>query len=194
MLHRRLTVRAAVFYAQWSRVQTDQYLSSGLPITLNIGDGSNLGLETEAVWAPSRHLQVRLNALIEDPELTRSAHVFPTLPDVGLPGVPRQMGGMDASWRWRTGRFGDAVLSAEYNYVGTSFLTFAGGSANRMGGYGVGRLAAELSSDRWRMSAYLDNVADRRANTFAFGNPFNSEPQTTPLRPRTLGLRLERMY
>ena len=41
---------------------------------------------------------------------------------------------------------------------------------------------------------YLDNIADAHANTFAFGNPFNAEPQTTPLRPRTLGMRIERTY
>ena len=87
-----------------------------------------------------------------------------------------------------------AVVSAEYSYVGTSFLTFVGGAASRMGGYGVGRLAAELSSHKWRLAAYLDNVADTRANTFAFGNPFNAAAQATPLRPRTFGLRIERMY
>jgi hypothetical protein len=63
-----------------------------------------------------------------------------------------------------------------------------------MGGYGVARLAAELTSRRWRLLAYLDNLADIRANTFSFGNPFNPVQQITPLRPRTFGLRLERMY
>jgi outer membrane receptor protein involved in Fe transport len=194
MLHRKLTVRAAVFYAQWRGVQTDQYLASGLPITVNIGDGSNTGLEAEAVWAPDHHLQLRVNGLIEDPELTRSANVFPARRDIGLPGVPRQMGGADVRYRWRTGGRNVAVLSAEYRYVGDSFLTFAGGSAGRMGGYGVARLAAELSSRRWRIGAYLDNVADTRANTFAFGNPFSPVPQATPLRPRTFALQIERTY
>jgi outer membrane receptor protein involved in Fe transport len=194
VLHRKLTFRAALFYAQWRSVQTDQYLSSGLPITLNIGDGSNTGLEAEAVWAPNHHLQVRVNGLVEEPELTRTARVFPARADIGLPGVPGHMGGIDAHYRWRPTGHLEAVVSAEYNYIGTSFLTFAGGSASRMGGYGVGRLAAELSSHKWRLGAYLDNVADTRANTFAFGNPFNPAPQTTPLRPRTFGVRIERTY
>ena len=194
VLHRKLTFRAALFYAQWRGVQTDQYLASGLPITLNIGDGSNTGLEAEAVWAPNHHLQVRINGLLEDPELTRSARVFPARPDIGLPGVPNHMGGIDAHYRWRPRGHLEAVVSAEYNYVGTSFLTFVGGAASRMGGYGVGRLAAELSSHKWRLGAYLDNVADTRANTFAFGNPFNPAPQATPLRPRTFGVRIERTY
>ena len=194
MLHRRLTIRTALFYAQWRNVQTDQYLTSGLPITLNIGDGANTGLEAEAVWAPGHHLQLRVNGMIDDPELTRTAHVFPARPDIGLPGVPRHMGGVDLRYRWRAGDLGEAILSAEYNYIGTSFLTFVGGSESEMGGYGVGRLAAELNGRRWRVSAYLDNLGDARANTFAFGNPFKPLPQTTPLRPRTLGMRIERMY
>ena len=194
VLHRKLTFRAALFYAQWRDVQTDQYLASGLPITVNIGDGSNTGLEAEAVWAPDHHLQLRVNGLVEDPELTRSANVFPARPDIGLPGVPRGMGGVDARYRWRTRGRREAVLSAEYSYIGTSFLTFVGSSESRMGGYGVARLAAELSDQRWRISAYIDNVADTRANTFSFGNPFSTAPQATPLRPRTFGLRIERNY
>jgi hypothetical protein len=103
------------------------------------------------------------------------------------------MAAADVRYRWTPLAGLEATVSAQYLYVGRSFLTFEGGPA-RMGDYGVTRISADLSGDAWRLNVYLDNVLDSRGNTFAFGNPFMAEPQATPLRPRTLGVRLERMF
>ena len=190
-----LFVRAAVFHADWRGLQTDQRLASGLPLTVNIGDGSNTGVEGEAVWRPNEHLQVRGNLLLEDPTITRAANVFPARRDIGLPGVPYEMGAADVRYRWRIGRF-QAETSAQLSYVGHSYLTFDGGLGNAMGGYASGRVAMALSADAWRASAFIDNVADERGNTFAYGNPFSRAraTQATPLRPRTVGLGLARSF
>jgi iron complex outermembrane receptor protein len=186
-----LTLRGAIFHAEWRGLQTDQRLASGLPMTVNIGDGSNTGVEAEATWRPNNHLQVRANLLLEDPQITRADNVFPARRDIGLPGVPRVMGAADVRYRWRLGRF-DAEASAQLSYVGDSYLTFDGGSGNAMGGYASGRIAGALGTAAWRVTAFVDNIADERGNTFAFGNPFSRArfTQATPLRPRTVGLGL----
>jgi outer membrane receptor protein involved in Fe transport len=191
----RLTLRGAVFHAEWRGLQTDQRLASGLPMTVNIGDGSNTGVEAEATWRPNAHLQVRANLLLEDPKITRAADVFPARRDIGLPGVPYDMGAADVRYRWRIGRL-DAEASAQVAYVGRSYLTFDGGSGNAMGGYASGRIAGALGTDNWRVTAYVNNVADERGNTFAFGNPFSRTraTQATPLRPRTVGLGVSRTF
>jgi iron complex outermembrane receptor protein len=190
-----LTLRGALFHADWRGLQTDQRLASGLPMTVNIGDGSNTGIEAEAAWRPDDRLQVRANFLLEDPQITRAANVFPARRDIGLPGVPRAMGGADVRYRWRIGPF-DAETSAQISYVGRSFLTFDGGTGNAMGGYASARVAAALSRAAWRLTAYVDNVGDERGNTFAFGNPFSRArfTQATPLRPRTVGVGVERSF
>jgi outer membrane receptor protein involved in Fe transport len=164
-------------------------------MTVNIGDGSNTGLEAEAVWRPNAHLQVRANALIEDPQINRAYDVFPARRDIGLPGVPYDMGAADVRYRWRIGRF-DAEASAQVAYVGRSFLTFDGGSGNSMGGYASARVAGVLSTAEWRATAFVNNVADETGNTFAYGNPFSRAraTQATPLRPRTVGLGLTRRF
>ena len=193
-LHRTLRVRAAVFYANWRNVQTDQYLASGLPITVNIGDGSNTGIEFDVAWTPTVNWQIRLNGLLENPEITKNARVFPAREDSTLPGVPKRMGAADVRYRWSPRAGFEAAISAQYAYVGRSYLTFEGGPASGMGGYGVGRVAADLAHSVWRLQVYVDNVLDERGDTFAFGDPFVSEAQSTPLRPRTLGVRLERSF
>jgi iron complex outermembrane recepter protein len=191
----KLTLRGAIFHADWDGLQTDQRLASGLPMTVNIGDGSNTGLEGEAVWRPDAHLQLRANLLLEDPKITRAADVFPARRDIGLPGVPYDMGATDVRYRWQIGRF-EAETMAQVAYVGRSYLTFDGGLGNAMGGYASGRIAAALGAEVWRATVFVDNVADERGNTFAYGNPFSRAraTQATPLRPRTVGLGLARSF
>jgi outer membrane receptor protein involved in Fe transport len=196
LLDHTLMLRAAIFHADWIGLQTDQRLASGLPITVNIGDGSNTGLEAEAVWRPNEQLLVRANLLVEDPQITRAADVFPARRDIGLPGVPFDMGGAFARYRWPAWRGLTAEVSGELAYVGRSYLTFDGGADNRQGGYASARLAASLEGHSWRATAFANNVTDETGNTFAFGNPFSRQrfTQATPLRPRTVGLTLTRGF
>nr|MEA2797877.1 iron complex outerrane recepter protein [Phenylobacterium sp.] len=195
LFDKSVILRAALFHADWRDLQTDQRLASGLPMTVNIGNGSNTGLEGEAVWRPNAKLQVRANVLLEDPQINRAFDVFPARRDIGLPGVPYAMGAADVRYRWRLGRF-DAETSAQVVYVGRSFLTFDGGAGNSMGGYASGRVAAALGTAAWRATAYVDNVTDEAGNTFAYGNPFSRAraTQATPLRPRTFGMGVTRRF
>jgi outer membrane receptor protein involved in Fe transport len=191
-----LLLRAAIFHADWIGLQTDQRLASGLPFTVNIGDGSNTGIEAEAVWRPNERLLVRANMLVEDPQITRAADVFPARRDIGLPGVPFDMGGAFARYRWPAWRGLTPEVSGEVAYVGPSYLTFDGGADNRQGGYASARLAASLEGYGWRATAFANNVTDETGNTFAFGNPFSRQrfTQATPLRPRTVGLTVTRGF
>jgi iron complex outermembrane receptor protein len=192
----RLVVRAALFHAVWRSVQTDQYFANGLPLTTNVGDASNTGLEGELLWRPDERLQLRANLLLNDPQLTRTTKLLPATPDKGLPGVPYSAASADLRYRWPVGHGLVAEASAQASYVGRSYVTFEVGGDALMGGYGSGRVAATLAGDRWQAEAYVNNVTDVRANTFAFGNPFSRARarQATPLRPRTVGLRLTRSF
>jgi iron complex outermembrane receptor protein len=196
LFDRSVKLRAAVFHASWKDLQTDQYMASGLPMTVNIGDGTNTGVEVEAVWRPSWRLQVRGNLLIEDPQINRADSAFPVAIDIGLPGVPSHLGSADIRYRWHVAPGWQGEASAQYAYIGHSFLTFDGGAAGLMGGYGVGRVSVAVSSEQLRLSAYVDNVGDGKGDTFAFGNPFSRarSKQSTPLRPRTFGVTASRSF
>jgi outer membrane receptor protein involved in Fe transport len=196
LFDRTLRLRAAVFHADWSRLQTDQYLPSGLQMTVNIGDGANTGVELEAAWRPDDHWEVRGNLLVQDPSLTRSSDTFPAALDIGLPGVSSVLGSTDVAYRWRFAEGWQGEASGQVAYVGHSFLTFDGAAASRMGGYAVGRLEFALSSQTTRVQLTLDNVDDERGDTFSFGNPFSRARarQSTPLRPRTVTLSLSRSF
>ncbi|HEX7943667.1 MAG TPA: TonB-dependent receptor, partial [Phenylobacterium sp.] len=196
LFDKAVTVRAAVFKALWRGVQTDQFRPSGLPVTLNVGDGSNLGLEVEAVWRPGAHWRLRFSGLFDEPELTRSSDLFPAKADLGLPGVAKRTASVGAEYRWEVATGWQAEISAQAAYVGRSFLTFDGGAFTEMGGYGQGRIALSLEGQRWLAQAFVANVTDEGGNTFAFGNPFSRlrSRQETPLPPRTFGLTVRRRF
>ena len=191
-----LTLRSAIFRADWRNVQTDQFRPSGLPLTLNIGDGSNAGIEFEGLWKPSRHWRVRLNGLVGEPQLTRTSDVFPARVDIGLPGVAKRTLATDVSYIFDLPADLRAEISAQVAYVGRSFLTFDGATASAMGDYAQGRLALRVTGSRWEAQAYINNVSDEAGNTFAYGNPFSRarSRQVTPLPPRTFGLALRRSF
>jgi outer membrane receptor protein involved in Fe transport len=190
-----LRLRWDLFHAQWRRLQSDQFVASGLPITVNIGDGANTGIEAEVLWTLTRQLQVRAEAMFDDPQLTRANNIIPALPDVGLPGVPYETAALDVRYGWQVAGL-EASVSAQTAYVGRSSLSFAGEAASGMGGYATARLQGDVAARAWRISAWIDNLANARADTFAFGNPF-SRPlglQSTPLRPRTLTASVSRRF
>ena len=190
--HGRVQGRVAAFVSRWDNIQSDQFLPSGLAYAVNVGDGANKGLEIETNWRATQDFEIRFNALLADPEITRPSAAFNSRGDAGLPGVPAVSANLNSSYRrpiWR-----DLVFTADGSiaYVGASRLTFDASRRYRMGDYVTGRLSIGIESDRWSATAFVDNPFDTEANTFSFGDPFRLPEAlaTTPLRPRTVGLTL----
>ncbi len=188
----RLQVRLAAFQADWQSIQSDQYLPDGLLFTANVGSGSNQGLEIEAAWRAHERLDLKAAALLNNPEVTRLDENFAARIDAGLPGVPKISFSVAADYRRPLTADWTLRLQGQAAYTGASHLTFDGDENHRMGDYVTARLTASLESERWTLDAYVDNPADRTANSFTFGNPFRlaQDRQVTPLRPRTVGVRL----
>ena len=188
----RLQTRFAAFYATWEAVQSDQFLADGLPFTTNIGNGANSGLEVEAAWRVSSHLDLRGSALINDPQITRRNPDFSSRPDAGLPGVSRASAGLVLDYHRQLGSAYRLRLVGQSAYVGSSHLTFDANDIHEMGNYVSLRGSLSIEAATWSLSASLDNPFNATSNTFSFGNPFliGREQVVTPLRPRTIAVRL----
>lgn len=195
LLADRLDLRATAFYDVWSNVQSDELLPSGLPYTANIGDGRNIGLEAEADYDVGG-LELRLNSLLDAPELIHNNTPFPSLLHSGLPGVPRGSLGAAIRYEWRTASGLRPFFDANVDYVGSSRLTFDAHTTRRMGDYTVTRMTTGVAASAWRAAAFVDNPFGVVGDTFAYGNPFTLKRshQITPLRPRTAGLQLTRSF
>lgn len=188
----RLQTRFAAFYATWESVQSDQFLADGLPFTTNIGDGANAGLEVEAAWRLNSDLDLRAAALINDPQITRRSPNFNARLDAGLPGVSRASAGLVVDYHRQLGGDYTFRFLAQSAYVGSSYLTFDASDIQAMGNYVSLRTSVSIETAAWSLSASLDNPFNAASNTFSFGNPFliGREQVVTPLRPRTVAVRL----
>lgn len=188
----RLNLRTAAFYDDWRDIQTDQYFSSGLSYTANIGDGRNRGVEIEAAWRATGRLTVSGNALFNEPKLTRIAPGYGITTTASLPGVPDvSFGSLITYHRPLTDR-ASLMLTAETGYIGRSRLTFDPRYSPSMGGYYTGKLSAQVMTERWRAAVFVSNPWNTSSDTFAYGNPFSfgQVRQVTPQRPRTWSLAL----
>jgi iron complex outermembrane receptor protein len=192
LLDGRIQTRIAVFVADWQNIQSDQFLPSGLAYAVNVGDGANRGIEVEANWRPNDEIEIRANALLADPRITRPSASFNSRGDAGLPGVPSASANVNFSWRRSVGWGLTGFVDASLAYVGPSRLTFDAERRYRMGNYLNGRMSTGLESDNWAIVAFVENPFNTTANTFSFGDPFRLPEAlaTTPLRPRTVGVTL----
>jgi outer membrane receptor protein involved in Fe transport len=187
----RLSLNAAVFYADWKDIQTDQFRPSGIAYTTNAGDGEILGVETELSYRAPFGLTAQLNGRVARTRTTNPNRDFTANLGDGLPGAPSVSAG--ALVTWERPAFGDWTFKAlgQANYVGSSRVSFDA-AAPRTGGYIRTKLSAELVGDRYAIQVFVLNPLDSLNDTFAFGNPFNPSQvrQITPLRPRTVGMTL----
>lgn len=183
----RVNLRAALFYDDWRDIQTDQYFSSGLSYTANIGNGRNKGLEVEAAWRATRHLTISGNALFNRPKLTNIAPGYGIANTASLPGVPDVSFGSLITYQRAILTHATLMLTAETGYIGKSRLTFDPRYSPSMAGYYTGKLSAQVMTDRWRAALFVSNPWNSSSDTFAYGNPFSfgQVRQVTPQRPRT---------
>jgi iron complex outermembrane recepter protein len=192
----RLQGRAAVFYATWESVQSDQYLADGTAYTANIGDGANRGFEVEAAFRVSERLDLRAAALLNDPEVTKFNLAFSTGKGAALPGVSRTSASLGVDYHRDLAAGPTLRLQGQASYVGASYLTFDADKAHEMGKFLALRGIASLTTPGWTLSATLDNPLNCHANTFSFGNPYliSRDQIITPPRPRTLSLRFSKRF
>lgn len=192
----RMTLRTALFHDVWTDIQTDQYLSSGLSYTANVGDGRNTGLEVEATVLAARGLTLEANALFNRPRLSKVNPNFASVAQSELPGVPDVSAGAMVRYQADLAADRRLVLTTELEYVGQSRLTFDRRLSPSMGGYVTGRLSAELMARDWSWTLAVTNPANASSDTFAYGNPFSfgQVRQVTPLRPRTWSLLVSRAF
>lgn len=200
LFDRRLSFQSALFFDRWSKIQTDQYRNvSGLAYTANIGDADITGLETELSYAFDFGLSVQASALFTSSQVKQTNPDFAPALIHGLPSAPRFSGGLLAVYQRPLPRNLNLKLIGETSYVGRSELSFDATKQSQMGRYTATRLSAQVAGKAWTATVFVSNPFNVAGDTFAYGNPFtfsffSTKRQSTPQRPRTVGLRLAADY
>ncbi|MBC3941098.1 TonB-dependent receptor domain-containing protein [Sphingomonas albertensis] len=190
-----LSVRAALFLAEWNHIQADLIGGSGLPYTANIGNGRIYGLDGEIRWRLSPDVTVTAAAFLNDSRL-RTEPVMAGEEHNALPNIARD--GVRVGFEARTDIAPGINLTgdASMRYVGKSQLGPGPLLGVSQGEYLVAEMGGRLAFGNIGISLDISNLGDVRANTFAYGNPYGlgQRDQVTPLRPRTIRLGIDTRF
>jgi outer membrane receptor protein involved in Fe transport len=187
-----LEVGGVLFGSDWRNVQSDALFARGFGYTGNAGNARVVGSELDARYRPINDFELNFHLLLNEPELNKPDPSFTAARAGGLPGSTEYSASMSARYDWRMellGRDADLFAVGSVGYVGPAVVGF--GSDQRVGDYFDTDLRVGVGLGSWRALAYVSNVADSDAATFAIGNPYRSAASLlTPQKPRTIGISL----
>ncbi|ESQ78329.1 hypothetical protein AEYBE204_14250 [Asticcacaulis sp. YBE204] len=191
----RVRLDVAVFRIDWHDIQSDQLRATGLPMTLNLGDGENIGLEVEAGWRVLPDLNLQFRGQFNDPKLTSVNPLYPRIALGGMPYISKSSTSLTA--QWAQSLFGHPVdYTATLYHRSASPLNYGVTAPVQMRGYTNLDLGSTLAFKGYSVALRVTNALANKSNSFAYGNPFalDTAAQTTPLRPRTVWLSVNRSF
>lgn len=191
----RLRLNGTLFGLRWENVQSDSIGADGLVRTINAGKARNIGLELGGSFELSP-LSIDARLTVQRARLyAPSAAANAAGDDNRLPVLPDRAGRVKIGYDGTVEGLPVSLFGAA-RYMGKARLSFDPGLARSMGGYWTVDAGLILSPADWRIAVTLANLLDGRGDSFGFGNPFSLRAldQHTPLRPRTLSIRVERKF
>jgi outer membrane receptor protein involved in Fe transport len=222
-LDSRLTLNGAVYYIDWEDPQLESTtLLASLPITINGEGASTQGVELSFDWLITDNLSLRGSYAYTEAELTDDVKdLVSTVEPPGfgvvrvdgkdgdrLPSSPEHQGTLYGTWIIP---MGDMDLGLSYGITAISdVLSKAGerGNGESLSGFAVHDFSADLTTEKWKVSLYVDNVLDEYAETgvrtdtarVQTVSDINGDPVHVRsyfhnvIRPRTIGLRAKYLF
>lgn len=191
-LDKRLTVEANLFALTWTDIQSDILLPSGLIGTANFGRAHNFGGEVLVGWRDSG-FAAEAGATYQHGDIYADTSVFGRVDDAHLPAIPR----LKAHARLSAALFSKGETSLRtggtVQYTDQTRLSFDPALNRQTDSHAVFGAFVQFDNGRFRWTLSGENLTNNQADTFGFGNPFSIRQiaHRTPLRPRTVMLRME---
>lgn len=185
----RLLLDGTLYWIDWQDIQFSQRAASGLVYTANAGRARNRGVEAGITSVLTPSLSVRAAATYLDAELRSDYGSGAALVPAGsrLPGASR--------WQWSgaltyapdTARFAP-TFSLAHRYVSSAPGELTP-NPRMQGGYHLVDMRAGVVLDRFEVSVFVDNVADKRGVSQAATGIRG--PVEFLVMPRTFGLTVD---
>jgi Outer membrane receptor proteins, mostly Fe transport len=201
LLDRTLTVNAAIYYTDWSKIQQQVDLTScGFQFVGNVGEARVQGAELALESAVTDALIFGGTVTYTDAEITESAPGVSARVGQSVLDMPEWMGNVYGDYTFELGASMRASMRAEYQYRGsalrafesTTFVSYPDGSIGSLpsttqvqDSYDVVNLNFTLFHGNWQYRLYVNNLLDE-SPYLDFSRGSGSSFATT-LRPRTIG-------
>lgn len=181
---------ATVFLIDWQDLQLGVPRPGDLiAYTANIGSARSQGLELSATWTPISTLALSSALAYTDAKTTADYNAPTGLAPSGtrLPGTPKFQIANQASMRFDGPMQTVGRVALTHTYVGKSFNDLF--MSQEQGGYSLVDARIAFSRERWELSIFANNIANKKAVAGVYSAPpFFTDYFVT--KPRTIGASL----
>ncbi|MFC4309832.1 TonB-dependent receptor domain-containing protein [Steroidobacter flavus] len=197
---RRLQLDLTAFVIDWSDLQVRLYRPDNVTYGTNAGKARNVGQEFSGLWRVTDAFDLSLNVTHLDAKLTQTVISYSTVFDQNgnpqqVPNVVLQDGQqLPGASEWQISAMAVARLPYSWDPTITlahRYLTDAPQSLQtpdlRINGYGQTDLRFSGQFASVGVTAFVNNVTDKRGVTFGYGD-FGLGVQDFIIRPRTIGV------
>lgn len=197
-----LKYSAAAFWIDWHNVQEGLQLTPlVLPASLNIGEATSKGFESEIDALVSSHLEVQLDYTYDQTRLTELNPLFvqpntsapPPALGSPLPGTPKSSVALGLQYAHALVG-GELQLGANARYQ-SAVLPSLSATVPTVGGYAMFDARVSFSTVHWTATVFGHNLANNLGIT-SYQDPaiFGNRAQAIVSQPRTIGLTVGYSY
>lgn len=208
----RLRINGAVFYERWKDAQFAYPGPNAVNVVINAGRAGIKGAEGEVHWRVTDGLTLSTSFTVLDPKLLSTVCKDFTVSTPGcnggkvfaadgtrLPVSSKFKGNTIARYEWNLGSYrAHAQAAAVYQTdVRPALRNSDQAVLGMQGGYATLDLAAGAMRDLWSAEVYVQNLFDRRGESFRYTpcSPSTcSLVDVIPIRPRLVGLSVGRKF
>jgi len=196
-LDNSLSVNAAAYYTDWSKIQQSVIIPiCGGQFNSNVGNAEAYGVEGEIAYAPLQvpGLTVRLSGNLQHAQITSLTDI-PTPAHVGdhILFVPDYSFTIGADYDFTVMEDYDGFVRVDYEYTGPSRGSFTPADPNYNDpAYGVLNGSVGVKMDQMEVSLYAKNLANDQ--TIIQRPVINSVVEGYTLRPITVGAMVRRSF
>lgn len=188
-LQHRLQLDATLFYIDWSNIQLQEYAGSGDLFGVNAGKARNYGVELSSTWQIDRDLSIQANVTRLTAKLANAFNPGGGLPidpeGATLPGAAEWQAASTLMYRAAELPLRPTLVISQ-RYVSSSPGLFA--SDTEQGNYDLLDARVSVSIRALLITAFVNNIDNKRGVTNAFINP---PLEQTLVTPRTIGVTLD---
>lgn len=201
-LDRHLNLSLAAFWIDWRDIQTTAKDAMGFNYLLNGGKARSKGIEAEANWHAGG-LTLGANLTYDHAKLKDAIPAVGALAGDRLPYTPSWAGAATADYEFATDGALVPSIGASVRHTGAQQAFYSQATPTnpadvKLPAYTFVDLRAGLRYDRWRLSVFVQNVADKRAVLSLdtqFVNPLTGDGARAAIaRPRTIGATLDAKF
>ena len=197
-LDRRMTFNISAYRIDWKNPQVTDQLGCGFNVFVNAGGLRIHGIEIDTAITPLENMTLRAGLGYTDSELTEDTTFVGGFKGDHSPYIAKWMYSLSADYRFPLNDRLNGMFFANYSNVSRRFTRYDRSSTNavELPAYGMLNVRSGVSTDKWAIELFVDNLANSKGIVDERYNPYKMTAATivTPITPRTIGLELSLKY